>query len=611
MLRDDQVFRRRSVNALSADVVAYSRMIASDAVATVRTVSHCEDIITSHASTFGGRIFSKAGDGFLAEFPTPLDAVKCAIAIQANLRTFNSNETTVQQIWLRVGIDSGDAIDVDGNLHGDSINIAVRLQEACPSGGILVSGKVHESVLDDAASRFNSVGSMLFKNIPDAVQVFELEVPGADLIGYIDEISSTNVGGLLSGDRSQTSLAMLPFENVSGDPAHDFIADGFSDSLAVAVSHLRQFPVIDQSTNPAFSGDAISVRRIGQTLGARYLLRGKLHEVSDAFRISVRLIDCANEHLIWSETFTSPQEEMYDSINNVSRTVAATLEGRLEHAESARARSVRLSRADTLDLVWRGRWHLNKLTRKDSAIAKQLFEAALEQEPEHSEALIQLGFWYWIYCWSQQRPRVEILAFRDTAFQALNSNLLDSRGHFLIGCAEILLTNPEAGLEHFNQALILNPSSAHSLAQVGSCYMLMGQPAQAIEYFQASLQLNRQGYYLFVTLGELACSHCMLGNWNEAIACARRSLSMRPYYWHARMTEITALSNSGQHREAGRALDALLTRRPNFLDKPNINELPFKDRKWISFFNAGIASAHQAYLEQEHERSEHSLGRPA
>lgn len=586
-----EVFERRTVSVLSTDMVGYSRMMALDPDATVRAIRFCENKIRESAESFQGRLFSRAGDGFLVEFRNEVDAVRSSLDIQGQLRAHNSGAEPDQHIWLRAGIHCGDAIVDNGNLHGDVVNIAVRLQETAPAGGMLVSGAVKNALPESPRPKATSIGVMRFKNIPRPIEAFELEVPGADGAVHVSDPFEIDMAAPVSGFGGRSAIAIFPLNNASRSLQHNHVAEGFSDSLIVALSHMRQVPVIDR--NSSFSSDAADLpyHIAAARLGARYFVAGEFADHGQQFRISLRLVDGSTSQILWSDSYLLEQDELIAALEEVCNIVTGTLEGQLEQAETIRARSSRLSRANISDLVWRGRWHLNKLTQKDSELAREMLEAAVEQDPENSEALIQLSFWHWIDCWTQRKPQQNVADFHALAERAQRANVHDSRGHFLIGAAKILSGQPEQALAHFEESLSLNPSHAHAHSQIGSCHMLMGRPDLAIPSLESAIRLNSQDYYLFVTIGELACSHCMAGDYDRAISLARRSLELRQSYWHARMTEITALVQAAQERRAAQALDTLLIRRPDFFDKPYIDWLPFQDEKWNQFFKQGVAKA--------------------
>lgn len=588
-------FERREVTVLSTDMVGYSRMMAHDPDATVEARRYCEQTMREIAAAQNGRIFAYAGDGFLLEFGSETDAIAASLDVQATMRDHNKDVGPEQQVWLRAGIHNGVAIVEDENLHGDVVNIAVRLQESAPVGGTLISHTVKQALPEDEQTQLASLGVMRFKNIPEPLEAFELDVRGADGATEIETPFEIDLEQPVSGFGGRSAIAVFPLTNASRSLEHGHVAEGFSDHLIVALSHMRQFPIIDRNSSFALGHSGMPLSTAASQLGARYIVAGEFADHGQQFKISLRLIDGSTSHILWSDSYLLEPDELIPALEEVVAIFAATLEGQLEQAETVRARSSRLSRSNISSLVWRGRWHLNKLTHKDSELAREILESAVKQDPDHPEALIQLAFWHWLDCWTQRKPQENVEEFHVLARRAQSANPHDSRGHFLIGAAQILNGKPEAAMGHFEESISLNPSHAHAHSQIGSCYMLMGKPDQAIASLEAAMRLNSQDYYLFVTIGELACSYCMLGDYDRAISLARRSLGMRQSYWHARMTEITALVQSGQDKRAANALDALLIRRTDFFEKPYIDWLPFQDSKWNQFFKESLEKAKQLH----------------
>jgi tetratricopeptide (TPR) repeat protein len=303
--------------------------------------------------------------------------------------------------------------------------------------------------------------------------------------------------------------------------------------------------------------------------------------------VTARLVDADAEHVFWTDNYDVLRSDLLHTLDEVAKCIIATLEGRMERAEQTRARARRRSRLDPWSTIWRGRWHLNRLTDADSEEARRLFEEALASHPTSAEALIHLTWWTWYDVWRKRRPRTDVLAFRDLALRTIAADELDSRGHLLAGCAEILLRRPDQALEHLDEATRLNPSLAMAHAQMGSAHMLAGRPAQAIAPLKVSLRLNPQDHYVFYVLGELAAVHCMLGDWDEAIALASRSLDLRPAYWHARMSKICALECSGDLAAAAIERHTLFTQHDKF-SRRFIEWLPFTDRRWVDFFAENV-----------------------
>ena len=391
----------------------------------------------------------------------------------------------------------------------------------------------------------------------------------------------------IPGFEGRPALAVLPFENEARDANYSYLTDGFSEDLLMRLSHLRWIPIIDRNSSFAFRDSLVDPLGIGKLLGARYVLEGSLRIEADRLRVAARLLTSEATHLLWSARYDVRILDVMATLDEIAASIIGTVEGRIEHAEQARARGRRQSCSGTWDLIWRGRWHLNRLTRNDAKEARRLFDEAATIDPQSAEVLIHLAWWTFYDIWTQRRSHEHMLAFKELALRAVRADELDSRGHLLAGCSEILLRYPDEALKHLDHATQLNPSLAYAYAQIGSSQMLAGRPQEAISPLKMSLRLNPYDHYVFYVLGELAAVYYMLGSWDQAIALAEKSLGLRPAYWHARMTKIGALFRRGDRGLALDELEILRTKHPNF-SREYIEWLPFRDRKWIDYFAEGV-----------------------
>jgi adenylate cyclase len=568
--------RRRFACVLSLDVVGYSRMMARNDMVAVAALGDCRTVIEWESRNHGGRIFGTAGDGFMLELPDAVAAVRCAFAIQKRVFARNKGAGEDAHIWLRAGIASGSVIDDAGNLFGDVVNIAARLQETCPSGGILVSREVSESPANGI--RFRRTGELRLKHIPTPIELFE-PLENDQPLGVIADGIRVDLRQHVPGLEGASVLAVLPLRNDTGDPSLEVVARGFSEDLILALSHTRQFPVVDRNSSFAYRSVDSDICTVGRKLGASYVLSGRLC----ASRVEIGLFDVEIGDKIWSDQFLAPSADLLTTLADMTVRVAARLGGTLDQAQGARFRARRESRIGTRGLVWRSRWHLDQLTRRDSQEALRLLLEARDSDPADAEVRIQIAHWHWIDAWTQRRSPDNLSELRRLAEEARTSDPLDSRGHLLVGLADILLKAIPQAQASFEEAIRLNPSLALGYAEIGSCRIAANAARESIPHLQLALRLNPHDYYVFYVLGELAIAHCMLGEWDKAIAYARQALHLRPAYWNARMSEITALVHSGELDAAAHAHDALVARTPAF-SRNFVEWLPFQEKALVDFF---------------------------
>ncbi|MEY2758838.1 MAG: hypothetical protein RIR33_2616 [Pseudomonadota bacterium] len=579
---------RRSACVLSVDVVGFSRMMARDDMASVVAIGACRRIVERHVLQSRGRVFGSAGDSFMAELPDPLAAVRCGIAIQKDLQSRNGSVEAPYQLTLRAGIDAGSVIDENGNLFGDVVNVAARLQEVCLPGGILVSRAIHDAVKNMIDLRPR--GELSLKNIAVPVGMFEVMDGDQPFGSAVGEFGAINLSRVVPGMEGAPILAILPLDNRTGDSDQEPVCVGFSEDLITLVSRIRQFTVIDRNSTFSLRSGQPNIRATGRRLGARYLLEGRLQRSSEGYEVSMWLTDLETDRQVWGERYVPDWGDVLPSRTDIALRVSATLGGRIEQAEADRFRGRRESRVGVRGLLWRSRWHLDQLNRRDADEAFRLLTEAEQSDPSNPEVMIQLAHAAWIDAWSMRKPPDALARVLDKAIAARDADPEDGRGHLLVGVSQILLGRLDEALEHLSAAIRLNPSLAMAYAQRGSCFNLKGRFTEAIPELELALRLSPGDYYAFYVFGELAISHLMLGDWARTISLARKALAIRPAYWNARVSEIAALVNSGEMEQARHAYRALIDRTPNF-ERKFIDWLPYEANAVRAFLADAVEKA--------------------
>lgn len=386
------------------------------------------------------------------------------------------------------------------------------------------------------------------------------------------------------------ALAILPFANLTEDTTHDYLCEGLSEDLIDRMSRLRWLPVIARSSSFAFASDRVDLRVIGQKLGAKYVLEGRLKRAGDGLSVAVSLSDAVTGYSLWSHRVALPPDRSQDALDPLVAELVGVLDAQIDYAEQVRARGNRQNRLEYNDLIWRGRWHLNRLTRTDSEMARRLFEQALELEPESPEAIIQQSFALGWSLWARRGGTAEIAEMRQLAHRAIVADPDDGRGHMQAGIAEMWLRQPDRARTLFERAIALNPSLCMAHAQLGGHYNLMGEPAAAIEPLRMAQRLSPNDVHSFYFLNEFAVAHWMLGNWAEAMGHADQSLIRRPAYWYALVIKINALVGGGDVEASRRAYGELMTVKPDFTPQ-FIDWVPFVDGAWNQRLADGLAVA--------------------
>lgn len=420
-------------------------------------------------------------------------------------------------------------------------------------------------------------------------------VPNLSLPAHIVDTSQPPIGF-----EGSSALAVMPFLNMTGDAQYDYLAEGISEDLIDRLSRIRWLPVIARNSSFSFPEGA-DRKLVSKSLGARYLLEGRVRRQQDTYMIAASLIDASTGHTVWTQRFELQSLTSGNSFGQFVTELVAHLETRIDHAEQVRTRSKRHDSLSVSELIWRGRWHLNRLTRADSEMAQKLFSEARELDPHSSEALIQSTFAMGWAIWAERQSEERILQMRRLAQDAVYADRDDGRSYMLAGIAEMWLRHPIAARELLQRAISLNPSLALARAHLGGSYNLSGEPNEAMPHLRAALRLNSNDLHDFYTLAELALTFTLLGRWSDAIEHAHHAIARRPAYWYAHMIRINALSRLGEPDAARDAIKELLIVKPNF-SRRYIDWLPFVDRSWNDHFIEGLRTVpteRTAWLESD------------
>ena len=310
-------FKRKLTSIFSADAVGYSRLMGDDEAATVRTLTSYRNVISALIKQHNGIVIDSPGDNLLAEFASVVDAVQCAVAVQKELSARNDELPENRRMHFRIGINLGDVIQEDNRIYGDGVNIAARLEGLAEPGGICISGIVFEQVENKLPLEYNYIGAHSFKNISKPVKVYRLLVNGDD---------SSRDFGIEHETVDKPSIAVLPFVNMSGDPAQEYFCDGLTDHLITGISKYPNLIVIARNSAFTYKGRMVKVQQIGQDLGVRYVLEGSVQRSGERVRITSQLIDTKTGHHLWADDFDRDLVDIFDLQDEIAMEVLRALE---------------------------------------------------------------------------------------------------------------------------------------------------------------------------------------------------------------------------------------------------------------------------------------------
>jgi adenylate cyclase len=500
---------RRLVAILAADVAGYSRLMGADEEEThERLNGHLRELVNPKIGEHGGRIVKNTGDGFLAEFPSVVDAVRCAAEVQRGMFDREPEILDDRRIRFRIGINVGDVIAEEHDIFGDAVNTATRLEALAELGGICVSGIVHDQVRDKLDLAFEDMGSQQVKNIARPVHAWLLR------LGEKSAALPTTTPAL----PDKPSIAVLPFANLSGDPEQEYFADGMVEEIITALSRIRWLFVIARNSSFTDKGQAVDVKRVGRELGVRYVLEGSVRKAGGRVRITAQLIDAATGVHLWADRFDGSLQDVFDLQDKVASSVAGVIEPTLQTAEVQRSSRRPVNHLGAYDLYLRAYAMMRSPARRVSEVAG-LLDQAIACDPEFGPALALAAAFYvssHIFHWSED--------LEENRRKGLE---LGRRALRVAGDDPTVLVNAAIALGYFGEdinamialvdrALALNPSSARAWHASGTLRLWAGQLDLAIEHERTSLRLSpraRVGWSLDV----IGAAHFYSSRFAEAI----------------------------------------------------------------------------------------------
>jgi adenylate cyclase len=377
--------QRKLAAILVADVVGYSRLMEADEEGTrVRLRSLHSELIDPKIAADGGRIVKTMGDGILVEFPSVVDAVRDALDIQGAMRRRNADVAEANRIEFRIGINVGDVIIEGGDIHGDGVNVASRLEGLCEPGEVYVSGTVYDQAAGKLAATFDDLGEKSVKNITKPVRVYRAREVTGEQAGY----KSADAPPPLP---DKPSIAVLPFDNMSGDPEQEYFVDGICEDTITALSRIRWFFVIARNSTFAYKGKSTDVRDVARELGVRYVVEGSVRKAGNRIRLTAQLIDGTNGVHLWAERYDRAIEDIFDLQDELTQTIVGAIEPELSRAEQERAQLKKPETLDVWDVYQRGMSELHRLTADSLSEAAATLTSVTETDPDFAAAYAGLA----------------------------------------------------------------------------------------------------------------------------------------------------------------------------------------------------------------------------
>ncbi|MBR2690877.1 MAG: adenylate/guanylate cyclase domain-containing protein [Aquamicrobium sp.] len=574
---DQQAIRQLST-ICAIDAVGFSRLMNENQETAVRIFHERRNLISETVGEFGGRIFGAAGDSLMAEFGSPIEALRAVLEAQLRLDKLNATAAENLRMPFRIGVATGVVIQSEDGTFGDCVNISARLQEFSPPGGVAITGTTHEHVSGRFSVEFTDLGPMQLKNIALPVRILVTAPASGQTksMAFAAVRSSIVQPGNTDARDNQPAIAVLPFQNSSPDRSTDYLADGIVDDIIHGLAATRSLPVIARDSSFQFRDQWLGTAAIGNLLGARYLVTGSVASFDKHIRLSASLTDSSNGRVVWSGRFERGLEELIQLQDDLGGEIVSTLEREVDRVEQVRTFQIPWERLQTWQLVRRGRWHMQRRTRADMDAALKLFQQAYDEDPNSGTVLSELAWWYLWRGWLNRGEPDDLARVAELSQRALLVDSQDARPYAFLGSIEVLRRRPLVAQDFLQQALHYNPSFVLAYQAMGSARLMASRPQEAITVLKRADRLSPFENYRFHTLGELAAAYTLLEDWPAVITTAERSLSFAQDYFYPRFLKIGALVRSGQVGEARAERVLFEARHPRF-SRSWIDWIPFAD----------------------------------
>ncbi len=597
-------FKRKLAAILSADVAGYSRLMGEDEAATVKTLETYKRVISDLIQQHRGRVVDSPGDNLLAEFASVVDAVQCAVAVQKELQARNLELPETRRMQFRIGINLGDVIEEEDRLYGDGVNIAARLESLAEPGGICVSKTAFDHIETKLPLGYEYLGEQTVKNIAKPVCAYKVQMDprvtvkakakvepkkGArrrPMIIALVVVLLMAVGAaalwrfafpptsppLEKASQQQMafplpekpSIAVLPFTNLSGDPAQEYFSDGITEEIITALSKVPKFLVIARNSTFTYKGKPVKVQQVGQELGVRYVLEGSVQKAGDKIRITAQLIDAHTGNHLWAERYDRNLHDLFAVQDEITKKIITAMQVKLTEGEQVQAAARSTHNLEAYLKYLQARELMSRVNPESNALAKQLAEQALALDPRFASAyyvLAQIALQHYFQGTSKS-PQDYLEKSIELLQKAITLDETNAEAHSLLGWTFSMTGQHDKAVAEGEKAVALNPNSADSHFYFGKILTFAGRYEESIPEYQTAIRLNPipPNNYLF----SLGISYALTRQYDEAITWCEKAVRREPNSWSARLFLAAVYSLAGRDEKARIEAAEVLRINPKF-----------------------------------------------
>ncbi len=592
-------FKRKLTAILSADVEGYSRLMREDEEATVRTITAYREVISSIVQKHRGRVVDSPGDNILAEFVSVVDAVRGAVEIQEELRIRNAELPEDREMEFRIGINLGDVIQEDERIYGDGVNVAARVESLAEAGGICVSGTAFDQIEDKLPLGYEYLGEQSVKNIPKPVRIYKVLMEPEAVGKVIGEkraeprrgqrvalavvtVLLLIVGGLLiwrtvfppvqvaSVEKmafplpDKPSVAVLPFDNMTGDPEQEFLSDGITEQIITALSKISSLFVIARNSTFTYKGKPIKVQRVSEELGVRYVLEGSFQKSGDRVRITAQLIDAIKGNHLWSETYDRDLKDIFALQDDITKKILTGLQVKLTRGEQARVWAKGTDNFEAFLKFLQANESFFQVNVEKNALARQMAKEAIALDPEYASAYALLGKTHAIdvLLGSSTSPKDSMRQAMALLQKAIALDESSADAHSRLGSLYTMVGQHDKAIAEGERAVTLDPNYADAYNRLGLFLRFADRAEEAIPVIKKAIRLNPfpPGIYY----SNLGMAYLFTGKCEEAIAECEKALQLETDNLHTHITTTVAYSLCGREEEARATAAGILRINPKF-----------------------------------------------
>jgi adenylate cyclase len=572
---------RKLAAILYADVAGYSRLTGDDEDATHRTLSIYLDLITQTINTRNGKVMHFAGDAVLAKFDAVVDALSSATEIQEMLAIQNENLTDDRRVYFRIGINLGDVIEDRGDIYGDGVNIAARLESLANPGGICISEAVRSAIKDKLNVSYEEMGEQTLKNIEEPVRAFRVQ---SDTNSKIDSPSSSEKTESSPVDFSlpdRPSIAILPFKNLGSDQGHEFLADGIRLGIQASLVQLSGLFLINVRALNEYKNRDISANQAGDELGVNYVLDGAIQQAGQRVRATVHLTNVSTGQAIWAESYDRVIEDIFDLQDEITKEVVSSLNVKLLSKEAGRVWVKKLNNPEAHQYFYRGMSLMYEGNKDDNAAARDMFEKLYEVQPDSDMGPSNISVTHWIdgfFNWTDSQTdsyaQAEKWAIKATQYEDNNG-----LGHAVLGHLQLLKGHFEEALKTCSKGVEIRSSCPLAHGMLGLVLNYNGHARAAVRSVREALHLSR--VYPPWMINFLAIAYRDCGDVAMSISAAKESLRINPEKNDAQLILCSDYKFSADHQRARDTAESFVDSNPSFKLASYAKSLPYKDSETL------------------------------